>query len=75
MSLRQKMIEHIQEITGDKNANLWTLNFDESDANTKLCDISSPYINGIKIRTNEEVSRDINYLIKNPKKYSTFFSA
>jgi hypothetical protein len=69
MDLREKIIAHICKVTGNKNADLWTLKFDENDANANLSNLSSQYIEGIKIRTNEEVAKDVNYLIKNSRKY------
>ena len=64
MGLKEKMIKRIREVTGDPNADLWTLQFDPEDINKTKNQISPQYINGIPIRTHKEVKQEAQNLIK-----------
>ena len=64
MSLKEKIIKHIREKTGNPEADLWTLKFNKEDANVKLENIFHPYINGRKVRTNEEIDQEYKHLSK-----------
>ena len=69
MAIREKLIQHIQKKTGNENADLWTLQFNESDADVSIEDISFRGVAGNvrlqegKLRTNKEVERDARKII------------
>ena len=65
MTLKEKMIKHIQEITENKNADLWTLQFNKEDVNLTRNKIHDPYVGGVPIRINEDVDKEYKKLIKN----------
>jgi len=64
MAIRERMIKRIQKLTGDSNAGLWTLSFNEEDANVSIDSIGFRGVAGNirmqegKIRTNTDVERD-----------------
>lgn len=64
MDLKERMVKLIQDITGDENADLWTLKFDENDSNATIDQISPQYFNGMKARTLEDARKDAEYVLK-----------
>jgi len=64
MALRKKMINHIRQVTGNNKADLWTLFFNESDADAGIDNISWRGVGGNvkmqegKLRTRIDVKKD-----------------
>jgi hypothetical protein len=69
MGLREEMIKHIRKITGDPNADLWTLQFNPDDEYKTKDQIHPPhYIGRVPIRTHEDIEKDRKEIQKYAKK-------
>jgi hypothetical protein len=70
MTIKEKMISCIQQITGDSNADLWTLSFNDNDANADISRIGfrgaagNVRIHEGRLRTNGDVDNDAKKVIK-----------
>jgi hypothetical protein len=64
MGLKEEMIKRIREITGNPNADLWTLEFNPQDANLTKDKINPLYVERIPIRTNENIEKESKRISK-----------